>query len=159
MNEMNFSRLKSYDPALSDMIISKNKGIYFWFRKSDHSLVYIGIALGVGGLNKRIVLQHLNPKYIEYRTQKHTTKDEFQLKNAVFRKSKNDNKIRKGIDKSAFRKTIGRTLKIKPGEETVKYIINNLYFKFIELNDSEEIRLLEKQLIQKFKPLYNTSYK
>lgn len=61
-------------------LLSNKRGIYFWFDIDDDSLVYIGIAVGVGGLKRRILRQHLNPKYLEYRDEKHTSKDGYQLK-------------------------------------------------------------------------------
>ena len=89
-------------------LLTNKRGIYFWCDKNDNIIVYIGIAVGAGGLKKRVVQQHLSPKYLEYRSEKHTLKDEFQLEFAVPRVSKKTGETMYGIDKSAFRKSIGR---------------------------------------------------
>lgn len=138
--------------------LSNKKGIYFWFFKLTDKIVYIGIGIGTGGLKKRIVSQHLNAKYIEFRTEKHTHKDEYQLAHAIPRLSKNNKTTRLGIDKSALRKAIGRRLDLKPGTETVDYILDNLYLKVFETDDSKMIKALEIQLIKQFKPLFNSFY-
>jgi|TARA_B100000315_G_C14351682_1_gene484306 hypothetical protein len=156
---MEIESLNSIEPSDAKYVISKNRGIYFWFDRKTDSLVYIGIAVGVGGLRRRIVSQHLNPKYLEYRTIKHTEKDHFQLSNAVKRLSKDNKTVRKGIDKSAFRKSIGRMLKLKPGNETVEYIVNNLYVKTHESEDITAIKLLEEKLISEYQPKFNTTHK
>jgi hypothetical protein len=156
---MNFSDLKLYDPSLQYDKITKNTGIYFWFRREDEKLIYIGIALGKQGLYGRIMKQHLNEKYLEFRPEKHTSKDIYQLENSILKKGKNSTEIRKGIDKSTFRKVIGRLFKLKPGDETVKFIKKNFYCKYLESKNLDEIRQLEKDLIQKFNPLFNTTHK
>ena len=140
--------------------VKPTKGIYFWFDKSNDELVYIGIGTGDGGLKKRIVTQHLNPKYIEFRPKVHNeVKDSFQLSCAITRISKKDGSIERGIDKSAFRKTIGRTLRLRPGEATVNYIKENLYFKMFECEDVEFLKSLEKKFIKDYQPKFNTAYK
>lgn len=87
---------------VSDSLTSK-RGIYFWFDKNDNTLVYIGIAVGAGGLKKRVVQQHLSFKYLEYRSEKHTSKDEFQLKFAIPRASKKTGETKYGIGFSLLR--------------------------------------------------------
>ena len=156
---MNLSSLSVIDPQDASNAIPKNRGIYFWFDNKNDQLVYIGIAVGMGGLKKRIVSQHLNAKYLEYRSEKHTSKDQFQLKYAIERLSKKDGSIRKGIDKSAFRKSIGRKLSLKPGNETVSYIIDNLYLKIHQSEEVDYIKALEKKLIGMYQPKFNTTYK
>jgi len=143
---------------ISDLLTSK-RGIYFWIDKNDNSLVYIGIAVGVGGLKKRVNQQHLSPKYLEYRSEKHTSKDEFQLKFSIPRVSKTTGVTNYGIDKSAFRKAIGRKLLLKPGQETVNYIKNNLILEVFESDDVEFIKSMEKKLIAKYQPKFNSAHK
>jgi hypothetical protein len=139
--------------------LGEKRGIYFWRDKQDDALVYIGIAVGKGGLKRRIVQQHLNPAYLEYRPHKHTSKDAFQLRFAPTRISKKTGESCLGIDKSAFRKSIGRMLQLKPGKETVSYIMNNLSLEVFESEDVEYIRELEKKLIAHFQPKFNSAHK
>ncbi|WP_028872936.1 hypothetical protein [Psychroserpens burtonensis] len=140
--------MKKVDPNAIDLkaIIPKTKGIYFWCTKDTDEVVYIGTGSGVNGLYNRIVRQHLNSKYIEYREEKQSVKDFFQQEHPIMKEVKGV--LKAGIDQSAFRKNIGRTYCIKPGEGTINYIKDNLYLKFHELEDKEELILLEKELIQ-----------
>ena len=140
-------------------LLSSKRGIYFWFDRSDNSIVYIGIAVGVGGLKKRIAQQHLKPKYLEYRAEKHTSKDEYQLKYAISRLSKNTGETKFGVDKSSFRKSIGRSLSLKPGDETVNYIKSNLMLEIFESEDIDVIKSMEKHLIIEYQPKFNNAYK
>lgn len=153
------AKLKKVDPKANDLkaIIPKTKGIYFWCTKDSDEVVYIGTGSGVNGLYNRIVRQHLNPKYIEYREEKQSVKDFFQQEHPIMKEVKGV--LKAGIDQSAFRKNIGRTYRIKPGDDNVNYIIENLYLKFHELADKEELILLEKKLIQKHQPVLNISHK
>jgi hypothetical protein len=139
--------------------LTNKRGIYFWIDKNDNTLVYIGIAVGAGGLKKRVVQQHLCCKYLEYRSEKHTLKDEFQLKFAIPIVSKKTEETKYGIDKSAFRKSIGRMLQLKPGEETVSYIKTNLMLEVFESEDVEFIKSMEKHLIVKYQPKLNSAHK
>ncbi len=139
--------------------INTKHGIYFWFDKKSNLIVYIGIALGAKGLKGRIISQHLNPKYLEYRSKKHTQKDFYQILHAVKKYNEKNNEIQKGIDKSAFRKSIGRTLNLKPGDETIAYIYNNLYLRVLESEDNTYIRRMEKVLIKRYRPKFNTTHK
>jgi hypothetical protein len=154
---MEFQLLTKIEPDQAKSYLSSKKGIYFWFTKNSDTLVYIGVALGSGGLKKRIISQHLNEKYLEYRQKKHTEKDKFQLQYACKKTSK-DGIIHLGIDKSSFRKSIGRKLELKPGCDTVQYILCNLYLKFFESEDISTIKELEVSLIKKHTPLFNTSH-
>jgi hypothetical protein len=138
-------------------VLTCARGIYFWFNKKTDQLVYIGIAVGEGGLRKRIAQQHLNPSYLEYRSQKHSHKDSFQLGHKVSRLGKDD-LVRYGIDKSAFRKSIGRKYSIKPGQDTVNFIVNNLYLRICESEDVNSIKLVEKKLIKMLRPELNTAH-
>jgi len=137
--------------------LPKTKGIYFWLKKDSEEIVYIGIACNKEGLRKRISQQHLNPKYLEFRENKQTSKDEFQLTHFIPRISSNI--IKKGIDKSSFRKSIGRKLLLKPGKETCEYILNNLRLKILVIEDVMYLKKLEKEMINLYKPVFNTSYK
>lgn len=156
---MDFPSTRKVDLQNIKDLLSSNRGIYFWFDINDNSIVYIGIAVGSGGLKKRIIQQHLSHKYLEYREQKHTSKDDFQLKYAIPRRSVKTGEIIQGIDKSSFRKSIGRMLLLKPGEETVNYIKSNLRLEVFESEDIEFIKNMEKTLIQKIQPKFNSAYK
>ena len=155
---MDIDSLPTIELKNIDDFLSKKRGMYFWFDQRTNRLVYIGIAVGVGGLRKRIISQHLNPKYLEYRPEKHTKKDSFQLQYVV-RVSRKAAPTLLGIDKSAFRKSIGRKLYLKPGNETVDYIIDNLYLRIYESEDIDGIKALEKLLIGEHQPQFNTTYK
>ncbi|MBI4826371.1 MAG: hypothetical protein HY807_08120 [Nitrospirae bacterium] len=155
---MKLELLPRIEPDKAVIVLSTKRGIYFWFSKDTDNLIYIGIALGAGGLKKRIVSQHLNPAYLEFRPEKHTEKDRFQLEHAIHRISKDEKNVRYGIDKSAFRKSIGRKLKLKPGIETVTYIMKNLYLKVFESENISIVRALEIDLIKKYEPVFNTSH-
>lgn len=152
-------KLTKVDPNAVNLklIVPKNKGIYFWCRNETDEIVYIGTGSGSkGGLYARIIGQHLRATYIEYRAKvHHVEKDAFQLKHPIIREKDGA----PGIDQSAFRKNIGRTYKIKPGDGTVRYIKENLYLKYFEVEDKEELMILEKQLIFKHKPVLNISHK
>lgn len=154
---MELEKLKKVEPRDVKEKVPKNTGIYFWFENKTDKLVYIGTGTGMNGLYNRIVRQHLNPKYIEFRESKHSSKDYFQLQHPVMKEVKGV--LKAGIDQSAFRKNIGRTYKIKPGEGTVNYIIENLYLKFFESEDTEVLKKMEKDLIKKFNPKLNISHK
>ena len=143
------------NPKIKDLI-PKKIGIYFWLDKRTSELMYIGTGSGVKGLYNRIIGQHLNPKYIEYRVKVHNQeKDAFQLENPVIRKRDGA----PGIDQSAFRKNIGRTFEIKPGIHTVNYIKDNLILKYKLIEDKEELMIIEKRLILELKPKLNISHK
>lgn len=154
---MNFEDLKKIDPNKAKNLIPKNTGIYFWFKMDNDELIYIGAGAGKNGLYNRIVRQHLNPKYIEYRSEKHSSKDFFQLNHPIKKIVKGEWK--EGIDQSAFRKNIGRKLEVKPGEGTVNYILDNFYLKYHEVSDVQELKEMENELIQKFKPKFNINHK
>ncbi len=152
--DMEIMKLKRIEPKNAKLYIKSKIGMYFWFDKKDDSIVYIGIALGKKGLRGRIVSQHLRPGYLEYRPERQSEKKDFFQMNDPFIKGN-----KKGIDKSAFRKSIGRNNKLKPGEETVLYIVDNLYLRVFEFEDKEEIKRMEKKYIEKYQPIFNTTYK
>lgn len=155
MIELN--KLSKIDPKEAVEKIPKNTGIYFWFRKDDDELIYIGTGAGKNGLYNRIVRQHLNPKYIEFRSEKHSLKDTFQLNHPIIKEVKGV--MKPGIDQSAFRKNIGRKLHIKPGEGTVNYIMESFYLRFIEVNNIQQLKQLEIELIKKHNPKFNINHK
>ena len=137
--------------------VSASKGIYLWTTQNDE-IVYIGIALGKNGLRHRICSQHLNPEYLEFRETKHNYKDTFQLEHAIV-KTRSNNQVKKGIDKSSFRKSIGRKLSIEPGIGTCNYIMQNLKLKVFEHEDTIFVKELEKNLISTIKPIFNSTHK
>jgi hypothetical protein len=154
---LDISKLKKVNPNDPNikLIVPKNKGIYFWYENATDNVFYIGTGSGETGLYRRIVLQHLNPKQIEYRAKvHHVEKDAFQLEHPVIRERDGA----PGVDQSVFRRGIGRKYNIKPGEGTVDYIKKNLYLKFFEVDDKEELMILEKQLILKHSPLLNDKH-
>ena len=153
---IDISALGVVEPLFAKELVPKSRGIYFWIDRSSGNIVYIGIAVGVNGLYHRVVRQHLNPQYIEYRPEKQTSLDFFQLEFPVQKIVKGE--LKDGIDKSAFRKNIGRKLSIKPGTEVVNFIHNNLYLKFYVSHDIKEIKNLEKELIKKYQPCFNVAF-
>ena len=137
--------------------VPTSKGIYLWTTHKNE-IVYIGIALGKKGLKHRICSQHLNPEYLEFRDTKHNSKDAFQLGHAVV-KTRGNNKVKKGIDKSSFRKSIGRKMFIEPGVSTCKYILDNLKLKVFAHEDATFVKELEKNLISLIQPIFNSTHK
>lgn len=137
--------------------VPASRGIYLW-TTHNNDIVYIGIALGKNGLRHRICNQHLNPEYLEFRETKHNSKDSFQLEHAIV-KIRSNNQIKNGIDKSSFRKSIGRKLSIKPGASTCDYILENLKLKILTHEDSAFVKELEKNLIVFIQPIFNSTHK
>ena len=153
-----FDSLKSLDYSNIKQGIPRDKGIYFWF--VGEQVNYIGIAKNRNGLYGRVALQHLNEKYLEFRESKQNPElDKFQLSQAVQTfDAKGNPKI--GIDKSTFRKKIGRKFKLKPGRDTVSYIKENGTFKFTAINNitGKSLDLIEATLIAFFQPPLNTAH-
>ena len=137
--------------------VPSSKGIYLWTTQ-DEQVVYIGIALGKNGLRHRICSQHLNPEYLEFRETKHNSKDKFQIEHAIV-KTRRNNQVKNGIDKSSFRKSIGRKLSIEPGKGTCKYIYENLKLKVFAHDDATFVKELEKNLIASIQPVFNSTHK
>lgn len=144
--------LSEIDPKVANEALSKKKGIYFWISKRTKKPVYIGSAAGKAGLKARI-RQHLDPNYIEYRSTHHRERDAFQLSCPL---RHDDGRI--GIDKSSFRKAIGRKKKIGPGMPTVSYILRNLFLKVVYCDSMSKAEILtkEKAFIQEHRPMFNT---
>lgn len=157
VHPINLRKLERINPGNAKELVAKNTGIYFWIHNSTDEIVYIGVGAGMNGLFNRIVRQHLNPKYIEYRSEKHNSKDSFQLSYPIMKIVKGE--MKSGIDQSVFRRNIGRALQIKPGEATVNYILENLHLKCVEISDVEKLKKVEKEMINIFKPKYNNSHK
>ncbi len=136
---------------LNAEVVPKKRGLYAWFTKRGDRLIYIGIAIGKKGLYKRIMKQHLNPNYLETRTERYTSKDEFQLQHPIY----TNGKI--AIDKSAFRKNVARAKRLRAGAESVSYLrrVLNVSFLVTDALSDEEITKLEKELIAKLRPEFN----
>jgi hypothetical protein len=140
---------KASQPAaeLTRAVIPPYKGIYAWF--SGPEVEYIGTATGAVGLRGRIG-NHLAPRYLESRPEKLGPADEYQLSCGVFLNRK------PAVDKSVFRRSLGRTLRISPGEGTVAYI-RQLSVGWLTFSPAYEgtILSLEEALIQAVKPKLN----
>ena len=133
--------------------IPSTPGVYVWYTKATRCPVYIGKAAGGKGLQHRIWAQHLNPGYLEGRAQKMTAADAFQRSCAVVVRGQSC------IDKSVFRRNIGRRMHIAPGQATVDYIRACFEVVWVVLPPSE-VAVLERALIAKLTTqwdLYNLS--
>ena len=137
--------------------VPKNRGIYIWFR--GLTIEYIGVANNKNGLYGRVVRQHLNEEYLEFRPTSQSSKDTYQLTHAIEKVVGNE--IKYGIDKSTFRKKIGRKFELRPSKETVDYIKQNGSIKYVPVEDisKEKLDLIETLLIGFFKPELNDSKK
>lgn len=158
MENFKLEQLPLINPIDAKKLVPKQKGIYFWINKKTKAPVYIGVALGKNGLYHRIVKQHLNTTYLEYRPERQNSKDNFQLQYAVERINKKGI-LEYGIDQSSFRKNIGRTLKIKPGTATVAYILENLELRYLINHNIAATKKQEKELIMLYAPIFNNSHK
>ena len=124
------SKLVTLDYSKLDNV-PKERGIYFWFRGLN--IEYIGVANNKNGLYGRVVRQHLNEEYLEFRPTNQSSKDTYQLAHAI---EKVDSKeIKYGIDKSTFRKKIGRKFELRPSKATVDYIKKNGSFKYVPVEN------------------------
>lgn len=125
-------------------------GVYVWYSKAAGCPVYVGKASGKNGLRHRICAQHLNRSYLEGRTRKFTEADSFQLGCAVVVRGQ------PCIDKSVFRRNIGRRERIAPGQPTIDYIREHFELAWVVLPQAE-IAILERDLIATFAQwdLYN----
>ena len=133
-------------------VVPNQLGAYVWSEKSSGQIVYAGSATGNKGLYRRIIGQHLNPKYLLTNKEKwHQQKDAFQIVNFVLSNGK------PAIDKSAFRKNIGRAHRIRPGEGTVRFIKDNFILRFIVLPSRETALSIEDEIIDLYCPRYNIS--
>lgn len=141
-----------HDPlTLRSQDIPSAPGIYVWYAKEAGCPVYVGKASGRKGLRHRIWAQHLNPRYLEGRALKFTEADSFQLSCAVTIRGQ------PRIDKSVFRRNVGRREQVAPGQPTVDYIRRHFELAWVILPRSE-IAILERDLIARIAPtgpLYN----
>jgi hypothetical protein len=137
-----------HDPlTLESRDIPSETGIYVWYAKRTGWPAYVGAASG-RGLRHRIWAQHLNANYLEGRAQKINQADFFQLGCAVVARG------RPCIDKSVFRRNIGRQERIAPGQGTVDYIRQCFEVAWVLLPRSEII-MLERELIARFGAKWN----
>jgi hypothetical protein len=130
-------------------------GVYVWYAKETGAPVYVGKATGRKGLRHRLWDQHLNPGYLEGRATKITADDAFQLSWAHLKGR------RLCIDKSVFRRNVGRRLRLAPGRATVDYLREHFAVAWVTLPRSE-ISALERGLIATVATtwdLYNLSHK
>jgi hypothetical protein len=143
---------KGSQPAaqLTRAAIPPYKGIYAWF--SGPEVVYIGKATGADGLRGRIG-NHLAPRYLESRPEKLRPADEFQLSCGVLLNGK------PAVDKSVFRRSLGRTLRISPGEGTVAFIRQMLSVGWLTFSPAYEPKIvgLEEALIKAVNPKLNVT--
>ncbi|MCX5704032.1 MAG: hypothetical protein NT066_06055 [Candidatus Omnitrophica bacterium] len=135
--------------------IPRQIGLYAWILRKTSKISYIGSAIGAGGLRRRICFQHLNPKYLEARKGKFTSRDSFQVNHPILIKG------RVVICKSAFRRNIARTHCLMAGVECVEYIKRNFLLSFVIFGDNEKelVKEIEKSLILTIKPQYNIVHK
>jgi len=129
--------------------IPSQQGLYVWYSVSSEEVLYVGKATGRAGLRRRIWSQHLNPKYLETRPEKIRSEDEFQRSCGVLLGA------RVCVDKSVFRRSIGRSFRLAPGEETVGYIRQNLAVAWLTADHVGEIPKCEVELIRELKPKLN----
>lgn len=120
--------------------IPPEPGIYVWFDHQSGAPIYVGKGSGVRGLRARIWGQHLNPKYLEGRPQVWSAEDAYQLSCPVLV----DDQPR--IDKSVFRRNLGRRYRLPPGQGTVDHIRTRCSIAWVVL-PVEEIVSHERALI------------
>jgi hypothetical protein len=141
--------------ALNRDDVPSQQGLYVWYSTSDGAVLYVGKATGRGGLRKRICSQHLNPEYLESRPERLRPEDAFQLSCGVLAGGK------ACVDKSVFRRSLGRLFKLAPGEGTVRYIRENLAVAWLTADHLGDISIpkCELELIRELKPKLNVSGK
>jgi hypothetical protein len=126
-------------------------GLYVWYAVNDGEVLYVGKATGRGGLRRRICSQHLNPKYLESRPEKLRAADEFQQSCGM----------RVGgnvcVDKSVFRRSLGRRFRLAPGAGTVQYIRDNLALAWLTADLIGDVPKRERELIRELNPSLNVS--
>jgi hypothetical protein len=137
--------------ALSREDIPSQQGLYVWYSTINDEVFYVGKATGRGGLRRRIWSQHLNPKYLESRPERLRSEDEFQCSCGVLAGGK------VCVDKSVFRRSLGRRFKLAPGEGTVAFIRQTLALAWLTADLLSEISKCELALIRELKPKLNVS--
>ncbi len=131
--------------------IPSQQGLYVWYGIEPGDVLYVGKATGRAGLRRRIWGQHLNPKYVETRLAKFRPADEFQRSCGVMVAGK------VCVDKSVFRRSIGRRFRLAPGEDTVRYIKQNLAVAWLTADLVGDVQKCELELIRELKPALNVS--
>lgn len=131
--------------------IPKEIGVYAWYLRTTDELVYIGRAIGKGGLRTRIWQQHLNPMYFENRKEVFNDRDSFQLSNPVLNKGKIV------ICKSTFRRTLAYHHSLRAGTDCVAYMKEHFLLSFLSFGtaDIQLVKDIEEELINKIQPKYN----
>lgn len=149
MQYPNITDLQKFNPDDIHRVISLDPGIYIWWNKEDLSPAYIGVALNKCGLLGRVARQHLCPTYLELRKEK----TERAAITAEY-------KGRKAIEKSVFRKKISNRFSVLPGAQCVNFIKENFLVSLLSLPNIEfnYIKEIERQLIAKYNPPYNTKF-
>lgn len=130
--------------------VPRQRGLYAWYSIESGDLLYVGKATGRRGLRGRICSQHLNPQYVETRPEKFRPADEFQL-------SCGEVGGKVCVDKSVFRRSIGRRFKLAPGEPTVRYIKEKLAVAWLTADVVGDVPKCELELIQVLEPVLNVS--
>ncbi|WP_308923507.1 hypothetical protein [Janthinobacterium sp. J1-1] len=125
-------------------------GLYVWRSKHDDSIEYIGKASGKNGLRGRVWCQHLNPIYLESRPDK-IAQDDAQRGFNILHNGK------LCIDKSVFRRSIGKAHQLSPGVETVRHIRENCTIAWVTFSSDllEYIPRWELDLIKDYPPRLN----
>lgn len=54
MDFIELENLARIHPTDAKLTLSNKRGIYFWYTNNTDALVYIGVALGAGGLKKEL---------------------------------------------------------------------------------------------------------
>jgi hypothetical protein len=116
--------------------VPAERGIYAWYSQTGEP-VYIGKATGSKGIRYRVMKQHLNPKYLEKRSEKFTQDDAYQCEVSPTLHG------RVCVDQSAFRKNVARAHRLKPGQESVNYLRDNFELAWVELPDESGARIAE----------------
>jgi len=115
--------------SLAATTVPSCKGVYVWRQISDGEAVYVGSATGEEGLWKRIIRQHLNPKY----------------------------RMPDGKEKSVFRKAVAADIGARPGEQCVDFIRERFCVAWLACpGDAREvIHEAEAVMIRQCQPRYN----
>ena len=133
-----------------------HRGIYVW-SKGNSEVFYIGTATGKYGLKGRLG-DHLRPTHLEARKSKHQPEDSFQLKCGIFVTCSRTGARKPAVDKSVFRRSLGRKLRLAPGVKTVGFIRSKLevaWFTFPPKSTRKDILKYEAELIRMLKPKLN----
>ena len=139
------------DPA-DDLtpLVPKRIGVYTWSTTEDSRVVYVGKATGRRGLHRRVVREHLNPRYLLTDQRKWSReKDAYQIAHHALVNGK------PAIDKSAFRKNIGRMHRLSPGQETVDFIRSRFVLRFVLVPTERAAVELERRVRSELLPRYN----